>query len=267
MSAHPLRGKRIVITRQREKAAPFAEKLRALGAEPLIVPTIATRLPVDRSALDAALSCLAVYHWVIFTSANAVRHVWERLSALGRPAPLAWPAVAAIGPATARALLERGVRARLVPSAHVAEALAEALTAHADLRGKHILLPQSDLARPVLAELLRAAGAEVHAVVAYETFRPPADPAALQGPLDALTFTSPSTARNFAAMFPDVRRRFPEALIGCIGPITARAVRALGWTVDALADPHTEDGLIAALGAAFAARSTTSHAHRKDDAR
>ena len=248
---HPLAGKRIVITRQREQAAPFADKLRALGARPLIVPTIATRLPADTQALDAALSCLAAYDWVIFTSANTVRHVWERLSTLGRPLPPTWPAIAAIGPATAHALLQRGLRAQIVPSAHVAEALAEALAARADLRGKRILLPQSNLARPVLAEMLRNAGAQVDAVVAYETYPPPADPSALAGGVDAITFTSPSTARNFAAMFPDARTRLGGALIACIGPVTARAVRALGWPVDVVAEPHTEDGLIAALAAAF----------------
>ena len=262
MSAHPLRGKRIVITRAREKAAPFAEKLRALGAEPLIVPTIATRSPQDTAPLDAALSCVAAYDWVIFTSANTVRHVWERLHALGRPAPRAWPGVAAVGPATARALIERGVRAQIVPPVHVAEALAEALAARAELRGKRVLLPQSDLARPVLAEMLRAAGAHVDAVVAYETYRPPADPDALAGGVDVLTFTSPSTAHHFAAMFP--RAQFGDALIACIGPVTAEAVRALGWPVDVLAEPHTEDGLIAALGAAFAARAADPHSTHKD---
>ncbi len=260
MNTLPLRGKRIVITRQREKAAPFAAKLRALGAEPLIVPTIATRLPTETAALDVALLQLAAYDWVIFTSANTVRHVWERLSALRRPLPIVWPAVAAVGPATARALLEQGVRARLTPSVHVAEALVDALSARAELRGKRVLLPQSNLARPVLAERLRAAGAEVDAVVAYETYRPPADPDALPAHVDALTFTSPSTARNFVAMFPNARTQLADARIVCIGPVTAEAVRALGWPVAALADPHTEEGLLVAL-----IETLTPHPHEEKE--
>ncbi len=252
MSTSALASKRIVITRPKHKADDFAARLRAHGAIPVLIPTIAIQPPADPAPLDAALRDLSGYDWVIFTSANTVTHVWARFDALDQhPAPAAWPQVAAIGPATAAALRKRGVGPALVPAEHVAESLFAALADRAPLNGAHVLLPQGDLARPVLANLLRGAGAAVTAVIAYENVPPEIDPDALSVPPDAITFTSPSTAQNFAAQFDDPLIVIGEALIACIGPVTADAVRALGLPVHLTAEPHTVDGLIAALITAF----------------
>lgn len=252
MTTRALAGKRIVITRPKEKADSFAEKLRDLGAEPVIIPTIAIQPPADSAPFDTALRNLSGYDWLIVTSANTVTQIWARLEALDlAPAPDAWPPVAAIGPATANALRKHGLEPALIPTDHVAEALFAALADRAPLHGAHVLLPQGDLARPLLTDLLRRAGAVVDAVIAYQNVIPQVDPAALAAPFDAVTFTSPSTAENFAAMFDDPAAIIGAALVACIGPVTADAVHALGPPVHLLAEPHTVDGLIAALVSAF----------------
>ncbi len=253
MTLRPLEGKRIVVTRPLDAAAPFADRLRELGAEPVLLPTISIRPPQDTGPLDRALARLDQYDWVVFSSANAVEQVWQRLEALAlRREAEGWPPIAAIGPATAGALAKRELAPTLVPDRHMAEALAKALMAAGDLRGRRVLLPQGNLARPVLADSLRAAGAAVDAPIAYENVHAAIDPALLAQPINAITFTSPSTAQNFVAQFDDLVGVAENALVACIGPITADAVRACGLPVHVVVEPHTAEGLIAALCTAFA---------------
>jgi uroporphyrinogen-III synthase len=135
-----------------------------------------------------------------------------------------------------------------MPDQHVAEALFEALARHTALAGMSVLLPQANLARPALADLLRGAGAVVEACTAYETVRPEGE-MALTGPVDAITFTSSSSVQHFVEMFaPDA---IGAARVACIGPVTADTARALGLPVHIVAEPHTVEGLIAALCESF----------------
>lgn len=247
-----LAGKRIVITRPPHKAGAFADLLRALGAEPIVMPLIETRALQDTASLDAALRALPRYDWVIFTSANAVDFTWQRLDALAvDEAAVAGLQVAAIGPATAKVLEARGVTPSLVPREHVAEGLFAALTQRVPLEGMRFLILQANLARPALAGLLREAGASVDAVVAYDTVRPEIDPGLLARPVDAVTFTSSSTVQHFVELFDDPRAVLGGALVACIGPVTAAAARAVGLKPDVTADPYTVEGLIVALEKAF----------------
>lgn len=258
MTDRPLAGKRVVITRPPHQAAPFAERLRALGAEPVIVPLVTIRPPADPAPLEAALRELERFDWVIFTSANAVEAVCDRLDDLGQVGKVPrWPPIAVIGPATGKALQQYGLSPALMPATHIAEALFEALRQHTALAGARILLPQADRARPVLADLLRAAGAEVCAVVAYETVS--AQDRAVSWPdnVDAVIFTSASAAQSFAALFGDPAQMLGDAVVACIGPVTAQAARALGVPVHAVAQSHTLDGLIAALTALFDGESAS----------
>jgi uroporphyrinogen-III synthase len=165
--------------------------------------------------------------------------------------PANWPAVAAIGPATARVLDECRLHVSLVAEKHTAEGLFEALNADTDLRGKRVLLPQSNIARPMLASKLREAGALVDVVTAYETVRPDIDPSSWAGSFDAITFTSPSTIQNFVDLFDDPAAVIGDALVAAIGPVTANTARDLGLRVDVVADPHTVEGLVMALSEAF----------------
>lgn len=236
MKPSHLSGRRIVITRPEADAARLAQRLRALGAIPVVMPSIEIEF-TDPPELDRALKDLSTYHWVIFTSRNGVEAVFRRTDRL------AGPRVAAIGPATAESLQSRGVTPDLVPSEYVAEAILASLR---EVRGLRFLLPRADIAREALADGLRRRGAVVDEIAAYRT-RPTGRRVPL-GPVDAVTFTSSSTVRGFLAGGP-----VPAgAKVICIGPITAQTARQCGLEVTAVAGQYTEDGLIEALETAFA---------------
>jgi len=154
---------------------------------------------------------------------------------------------------TARRLAERFLRADLLPDAYTTDALGETLTAEVDLRGRRVLLPRADIAPPELAERLRAAGADVRDLVAYRTVRPPSLPdeavEALQaGRVEWITFTSPSTVDNFAALLP-AGVDLSGSKLAAIGPVTAEALKRNGLTPTVTAETHTADGLIDAIAA------------------
>ena len=236
MGQSTLAGRRIVITRPEADATRLADRLRGLGAVPIVAPAIRIEF-TDPPELDRALVHLGAYHWIVFTSRSGVEAVFRRTSAI------AGPKVAAIGPATAASLRAHGVEPDLVPAEYVAEAIVQSL---GEVRGLRFLLPRADIAREALVEGLERRGAEVHEIAAYRT-RELTDPRADLGPVDAVTFTSSSTVRGFLAGGP-----VPDgAKVVCIGPITAQTAREHGLQVAVVAEHYTEDGLIAALKAAF----------------
>ena len=238
-----LRGKRIAVTRPLPDAKTLADLLTAHGAEAIITPLIEIQPPTDTTELDAHLRQLHQYDWVVFTSANAVRMVWARFEALGITPRMG--KVAAVGVKTGAALQKHGVMPDLIPNEHVAEALFAAMNARENLKNQRIFLPQADQARPVLANLLREAGAQVDAVVAYHTLHIDAD--LLHQKFDAITFMSASTVSSFVAQVDDIG----DALIACIGPVTAVAAREAGLPVHVTADPHSAEGLVSGLLDAF----------------
>jgi uroporphyrinogen III methyltransferase/synthase len=238
----PLFGRRIVVTRARAQASTLVEKLHALGAEAVELPTIEIAGPADGGvALRAAAARLSTYDWVVFTSVNAV----DRLFAHLRDArALGSARVAAVGPGTAGALAARGVVADLLPDTAVAEALVEAFPA---LSGVGlVLLPQAAGARPVLAEGLRAKGWRVDVAEAYATVpaRPSADALAAAAKADAVAFTSSSTVTSFLAL---AGAGALPPVVACIGPVTAATAAEHGVAVTVVATEHTVDGLVAAL--------------------
>jgi uroporphyrinogen III methyltransferase/synthase len=238
-----LQGRRIVITRPRDRARRLAERLRSLGAEPIVFPTVRIE-PADPGPLDAAVRSLPQYDWIVFTSANGVEAFHARLLAAEKDArDLASRKVAAIGPVTAQALRRRGVEPALVPGEYVAEAILASL---GEVRGLRFLLPRADIAREALAAGLREKGAVVTEVVAYRTVGAGTTPPDLSR-ADAVTFTSSSTVRHFVASGAQAGR----AKVVCIGPVTAATARELGLVVDAVAATYTEDGLIQALEGAL----------------
>jgi uroporphyrinogen-III synthase len=252
----PLAGKQIAITRAAEQSGGLVERLRALGAEPLVCPTIAIAPPENPGPLDAAIGRLAEFDWLVVTSANAVAALLERMAGrdLG-PEALAHLRLAAVGPATAEALTARGLVARLVPSEQTAAGL---LAEIGDARGRRVLLPQAHIARPTLAAGLRERGALVETVTAYRTV-PGAGVATLvgllrSGKLDALLFASPSAATYLLEGLDaaGLARGPSMALIAgiplvSIGPTTSAALRDAGLPVAAEARPHTAEGLVAAV--------------------
>lgn len=252
----PLFGKRVLVTRARAQASALSDRLTTLGAIAIELPTIRI-VPGDDGPLDAALTRLASVDWVIFASVNGVARVFERLDATGRDARVFGPCrLCAIGPATAAALAERGLRADRVPPEAVAESILAAFEAD-DLTGRRVLLPQGDQARDTLAAGLVARGAIVEAIVAYRTTsETDVDPATLRlvrdGAIDAVTLTSSSTARNLVVALGGDLTGLERAVIAAIGPITAQTAVELGLPVTVTAAEHTIPGLVDALVAAMA---------------
>src|SRR5258707_14089333 len=168
--SQPLAGRRIVVTRARAQADELAGALTALGAEVIAAPVIRIEPLPDLAPLRAALADLSRYNWIVFTSRNTVDVVCDRLAGWGvATAALAARAVAAIGPATAAALSERGITPALVPPQFVAESGVAALAARGALRGARILLPRAEQARDALPDGLRALGAVVDVIPVYRT--------------------------------------------------------------------------------------------------
>lgn len=244
-----LTGKRILVTRPRAQAAALIDRLAALGAEPVIFPTIEISALADTSLIDQAITQLNTYQWVIFTSVNGVSAFWQRLTALGKESSaFAGIQVAAIGPATAQALMEKGVQPSFVPEEYVAEAILPGL---GDVRGLRILLPRAEIARKALVEALQNQGAFPDEITVYRTLPTHADAQALaelEKGVDFATFTSSSTVQNFFDLLGgQALDLLKGAVIACIGPITAETAQKLGLAVDIVAEDYTVDGLVEAL--------------------
>lgn len=250
----PLEGRTIVVTRAAAQAQRFTQLLEAAGARVIEAPAIVIGPPASWEPLDSALRALPTFSWLVFTSVNGVTMVDRRLTALG----LAWPAIggrriAAIGPATADALRDHGMRVDVVPAEYRAEGLIERL------RGlltpdDRVLLPRAAQTRDVLVTGLRALGVDVVEVPAYATRRAETNSARLSealnaGGVDAVTFTSSSTARNFAEMFSEDERRAwrGRVAIASIGPITAATAAEYGLATDIMPTEYTIPALARAI--------------------
>ena len=255
----PLDGRTIVVTRAAAQAQRFTQLLEAAGARVLEAPAIVIVPPASWEPLDTALDALETFTWIIFTSINGVAMVDRRLPARGRAwSALAGRRVAAIGPATADALAEHGVRADLVPREYRAEGLLERLRGVVTPADR-VLLPRAAQTRDVLVTGLRGLGAQVTEVAAYATRRTDAGAARVRealaaGTIDAVTFTSSSTARNFAEMFTEDERRdwLGRVTVASIGPITAATAAEYGLVTDVMPGEYTIPALARALADHFA---------------
>ena len=270
----PLRGIRVLVGRARRQAAALSAQLRKQGAQVIEIPFIDIRNPRSFKPLDAALKNLAGYDWLILTSANGVEAVWERMEYLGLVQP--WKSgasgtrldakadgalapegrlgIAAIGPATKKAIEQRGVKVNVVPKEYVAESVA--LSLRGRVKGKRVLLVRARVARDVIPRELRKAGARVDVVEAYETIVPESSrqrlKAALANPKrrpHIVTFTSSSTVRNFVQLLGGSRRlkTLGRIRMASIGPVTSSTLREFGLSVDISAREFTIPGLVAAI--------------------
>ena len=260
----PLDGRTVVVTRAAAQAQRFTQLLEAAGARVLEAPAIVIAPPSSWEPLDSALAAMETFTWVIFTSVNGVAMVDRRLVARG----LSWSAmsgrrVAAIGPATADALAEHGVRPDVVPGEYRAEGLVERLRA-VMTPADRVLLPRAAQTRDVLVMELRRLGAHVDEVPAYTTRRGEGGGTArlrealAAGTIDAVTFTSSSTARNFAELFSEDERRawLSRVTVASIGPITAATAAEYGMTTDVMPGEYTIPALARALGDHFVRMGT-----------
>ena len=240
MADRSLAGVRIVVTRPREHAGLLVRGLEEHGADAVVVPLIAIEpLPDDAELLR--LVARGHHDWIVFTSANAVRAVASQL-------PRMRARFAAVGPATAASLRELGLEPAFVPDRFEAGEIARGLE---PLQGARVLLPQSEIAEPTLADELRARGATVEVAEAYRTVvrEPGADElAALRG-ADAVLLASGSAARSLARL-----GEAGNALVVCIGPTTASAAREAGLRVGLVAEEATGQGMIEAVVSHFGGR-------------
>jgi uroporphyrinogen III methyltransferase/synthase len=250
----PLFGKKVLVTRAREQASDLSERLRVLGAIPFEFPTIGILPPESWNDADHCIHQLIRYDWIIFTSANGVRSLVDRLLALGRDVrDLKGPRVCAIGPKTAEALESLKVRVKFVPQEYRAEAIFEGLRKE-KLKNKSILIPRAKIARDILPEELRKAGAVVDVAEVYRTVLPKADVGKVRDLLkkrevSAITFTSSSTVSNFVRMLgPAEARELTSGIpVASIGPITADKAKILGIETAVMPAEYTIPSLVQAL--------------------
>lgn len=265
----PLDGKTILITRARDQAQVLATALEEQGAHVLSIPAIEIVPPDSYEALDRALRDARKYQWLILTSVNGVEVLIERLKKIAQTtftAPFTALQsgdslrIAAMGPATARALEVHGVPVDLVPEKYVAESLVEAL--RDQVFGQNVLLVRAKVARDVVPVELEKAGATVDVVDAYQTIVPARSCEALRQVFDhpahlphAVTFTSSSTVTNFFRLLDEagVAAWPPSMAAASIGPITSRTLLDHGIEPVVEAAEYTIPGLVAALCRWYAA--------------
>jgi uroporphyrinogen-III synthase len=286
----------VLVGRARHQASALSAELRKHGAHVIEIPFIEIRKPRSFKPLDNALKSLREYDWLILTSVNGAEAMWERLGKLkgGRAglgegpdfsraakgskqnSPLAAETsrskrlrIAAIGPATKRAIEQRGVKVEVVPKEYVAESVVRSLRQR--VKDKRVLLIRAKVARDVIPRELRQAGAHVDVVEAYQTVVPRSSRSRLHAALNnsrrpkVITFTSSSTVRNFVALLggsslqASVRDRRSRGWGGrhhtwidsiqfaSIGPVTSATLHELGFPVHIEATQYTIPGLVDAV--------------------
>lgn len=276
----PLHGVRVLIGRARHQAGALSKELRSLGAQVIEIPFIEIRKPKSFRPLDTALQNLSTCDWLILTSVNGVEAMWDRMgkqrlteTALSREgheftraekrakkvasAAEGQVRIAAIGPATKKAIEQRGIKVDVVPKEYVAESVVRSLKKK--VKGKRVLLVRAKIARDVIPRELRKAGADVDVVEAYETVVPQSSRRRLQAALNnpkrrphVVTFTSSSTVKNFVELLglkSIIKRRKATTGIrmASIGPVTSATLRELGLNVDIAAKEFTIPGLVEAI--------------------
>jgi uroporphyrinogen-III synthase len=259
----PLAGLRILVGRARHQASVLSSGLRKLGATVVEIPFIEVRKPRSYKPLDSALKNLREYDWLILTSVNGVDAVWERLRELRLTKKyIKHLKIAAIGPATSKAIETRGVKVNVVPEEYVAESVVKSV--RKEIAGKRVLLARARIARDVIPRELTKLGARVDVVEAYETIIPQSSRTRLRRILKdqkrrphVITFTSSSTVKNFVALLekntlrgrlrPRKKRPLDGIRLASIGPVTSSTLRELGLPVDIEATEYTIPGLIKAI--------------------
>jgi len=250
----PLAGTRILVGRARHQASSLSAGLRSLGARVIEIPFIEIRKPRSFQPLDSALKNLEGYDWLVLTSANGVEALWQRVRKLRIPRTrFKRLQIAAIGPATKNALVKRGFKVNMVPEEYVAESVVKSL--REKVIGKRVLLVRAKVARDIIPEELRTAGAQVDVVEAYETVVPEKSRARLRMLMKnparrphIVMFTSSSTVRNFVELIGPARASsLKDVEFASIGPVTSATLRELNLPVAIEAREFTMGGLIRAI--------------------
>ncbi len=248
--SRPLFGRQVVVTRAAQTSTVLSDKLADLGADVIEMPAT-TIARLDLSPLRAEMKNLDTYSWLIFTSRNAVTIFWEQLLGGGRDArALAGLKIAAVGPATAGALLEHGIAVDLIPERFVAEGLLQKLSERDDVAGSNVLYVTAEGAREVLPVGLTSLGAEVSVIEAYRSIQDGSGAKRLKralesGDVSVVTFTSASSVRNYIDVVGEELALTARA--ASIGPQTTEAITIAGIELLCEAEESTTDGLVAAV--------------------
>ncbi len=251
----PLARRKILITRSAEGNVSERTKLESLGAQVVELPSIEIAPPSSWDAVDAAISHIEEFDWIVFTSANGVRSFFNRarpsrnLKSIGAH-------FACVGPATSIALKQEGVEPSFMPEEFLTESLGEELARKYPLRGKKILLSRAEIAGSKIVEILRKAGALVVEAPAYRTIPKKAEVERLLDGVTDITLTSPSTVDGLVLVVSAREIEERRIAVHCIGPVTAKHATELGLRVDSTARVHTIDGLVETL--------SSDHPHRME---
>ena len=259
IDARPLFGKRVLDLRARATRRPeLVDQLEAVGAEVIEAPMLRIAPPDDYGPLDEACAHAGAFDWIIFSSTNAVDAFMDRLLRGATDArALGGVKLCCVGPSTAERLAARGLKADVVPGEYRAEALARALSETGPMSGLRILLPHADIGREVIADELRAQGAQVTEVISYRTVAtdlereggPDIYRMLLERRLDIVTFTSPSSVRNLVGVLgaepaADLLR---ATIVASIGPVTAEAAAQFDIETSVIPEKYTVRSLVAAI--------------------
>lgn len=271
MYSDALKDKCVLVTRANHQADSFQKGLESKGAIPYLFPLIQTQRTRALDPLDEAIQALAKYRWLVFTSVNGVnffaRRCQELYPAASFASLVAHAQIAAVGPKTKLRLEEYGLPVTLMPSDAKQEELAEELCQWVK-PNERVLIPTSQLARPLLRETLQQHSILVDVVEVYETLaveHSSSDKEKLlqklqASEIDVLTFTSPSTVVHFLRMMEEMQAPWQEllstAVVACIGPITAQKAEECGMKVEVQAQPYTVEALMANLEEYFRNKST-----------
>jgi uroporphyrinogen-III synthase len=260
LAAGPLAGKRILVTRAHRQAEGLSSRLRELGAEVIEAPVIEIRPPDSFEELDAALNEILQYDWLILTSVNGVEALFSRLDPLGLSVDsLQHLKIAAIGPATEERIQDHGLVVDIVPQKYVAEDVVRSL--RKQVKGERVLLARAKVARDVIPEELRNAGARVDVVEVYQTVVPENAKEMLEKVFrqaelpHVITFTSSSTVKNFLSTIlgTEIPSKLSKIKLASIGPVTSETLREFGMPVHVEGDEYTMDGLAQAIVRMFGA--------------
>jgi uroporphyrinogen III methyltransferase/synthase len=259
-----------MVTRPRAQAGALAERLGARGAHVIVAPAIRL-VPAPAKAIDRAVdrAVAGEFAWVVVTSRTGAETLLTRLSALGHAPRDVRAKIAAVGEGTAGALRTGGLRPALVPPSFTTESLGRTMPKGTGA----VLLARADIAPEGLERVLERKGWTVERIDAYRTRYPGTIPVAARralarGAVDAVVFTSASTVRGYLKAAGGVMRHPSMAAAGhapkvvCIGPVTAAEARAAGLRVHATANPHTIDGLVAAVERALRGRARAARGGR-----
>jgi uroporphyrinogen III methyltransferase/synthase len=216
------------------------------------MPTIEIQTIPSTEELNQAVLNLENYQWIVFTSVNGVASFFHQVYALKRDArSFKGIKIGTIGPATAKALAERGLHTDYLPQIHTSRGFVSGLKDQ-DVSGCRFLLPRADIAPKELADEITKLGAEVHEIIAYKTV-PPNEAISqgkqmlLAGEIDIITFTSSSTVTNLLSLIGGEQPAIKKAIVACIGPVTAATAAKAGLRVDIVARNHTIPGLVEAM--------------------